>query len=79
VSLIHTAEMNGLKTAAAFLTRTDIPIGRGIWNWLEVKECIDMMKDGGKGSNLRLLVLCEAAQMLQQSGQYGDKYFDQVS
>jgi pyrimidine-nucleoside phosphorylase len=70
ISLIHTAEMNNLNPTTAVLTRMDIPIGRGIGNWLEIKECLDMMKGGSSDtvSNLKQLVLCEAAQMVRQSG-----------
>lgn len=80
VSLIHTAEMNGINPTTALLTRMDIPIGRGIGNWLEVKECLDMMKGGGTKSisNLKQLVLCEAAQMVRQSGVQGDTPFEEI-
>jgi pyrimidine-nucleoside phosphorylase len=80
VSLIHTAEMNGIYPTTALLTRMDIPIGRGIGNWLEVKECLDMMKGGETKSisNLKQLVLCEAAQMVRQSGVRGDTPFEDI-
>lgn len=82
VSLIYTAEMNGLEPTTAFLTRMDIPIGRGIGNWLEIKECLDMMQEGGQvddtASNLKQLILCEAAQMVQQSGQQDGKSFETI-
>lgn len=66
-SMIYTAEMNGIRPTVAYCTHMDIPIGRGIGNWLEVKECLDMMSGGADdmSKNLRQLVLCEAAQMIQ--------------
>ena len=80
VSLIHTAEMNGLNPTTAMLTRMDVPIGRGIGNWLEIKECLDMMKGQSvhSVSNLKQLVLCEAAQMVQQSGSQNDRPLEDI-
>jgi len=63
-SLIATGEGNGVKTTA-FLTRVDHPIGRAIGNWLEVYECIQMMKTGTGPFDLLTLVVMQAAQMIQ--------------
>ena len=59
----------------------DVPIGRGIGNWLELKECLDMMKGGSihkHVTNLKQLVLCEAAQMVMQSGLHSNKSLDEI-
>jgi pyrimidine-nucleoside phosphorylase len=80
ISLIHTAEMNGVKPTTAFLTRMDIPIGRGIGNWLEVKECLSIMKDGVKEAdkNLLQLILIQSAQMIYQSAHRDDCTLDDI-
>ena len=66
-SLIAAGESGG-KHTTAFVTRMDHPIGQGIGNWLEVKECITTMKTGVGPSDLVNLCVVEAAQMLLQSG-----------
>lgn len=67
-SLIAAGEGGGKQTTA-FVTRMDHPIGNAVGNWLEVKECITTMKSAGGGpTDLVLLCLVEAAQMLLQSG-----------
>jgi pyrimidine-nucleoside phosphorylase len=69
-SLLATAHANDLPTTA-LLTRMDVPIGRAIGNWLEVKECLDYLR--GKPNvckDLQHLVLCEAAQMVSQQSDW---------
>ena len=66
-SMIATAEANGVAPTSAFLTRMDHPIGVAIGNWLEVQECIDILKTGKGASDLIQLVVVQAAQMVLQS------------
>jgi hypothetical protein len=42
-SMISTGEANGVNPCTAFLTRMNEPIGCMVGNWLEVKECIDIL------------------------------------
>jgi pyrimidine-nucleoside phosphorylase len=67
-SLVAVAEENGVTPTTAFLTRMDHPIGSSIGNWLEVRECIDILKSGQGRKNLVQLVVAQAAQMLVQGG-----------
>lgn len=66
--LISVAEENGVSPTTAFLTRMDQPIGTSVGNWLEVKECIDILKSGQGSMGLVTLVVVQAAQMLLQGG-----------
>ena len=66
-SMIGTGEANGLLPTTAFLTRMDHPIGYAIGNWLEVKECIQILKTGKGAKDLIQLVVMESAQMLFQT------------
>jgi len=72
-SLVAVGEANGLTPTTAFLTDMNHPIGRAVGNWLEVEECIDVMKGNLRHDRLRLgrdliaLVVVQAGQMLYQS------------
>ena len=74
-SMIATGEGNGVKTTA-FLTRMDHPIGRTIGNWLEVYECILMMKTGTGDKQLMTLVAIQAAEMIRL--QYPELTWDEL-
>jgi pyrimidine-nucleoside phosphorylase len=76
VSMVATGEANGLNPTTALLTRMDQPIGYAIGNWLEVKECIDVMRDGTGSPDLIELTAMLAGQMLFQSGAVLDMAFD---
>uniref|UniRef100_A0A7S4T7X7 Thymidine phosphorylase n=1 Tax=Ditylum brightwellii TaxID=49249 RepID=A0A7S4T7X7_9STRA len=65
--MIQTGELCG-KTTTAFITRMDHPIGNAVGNWLEVLECINVMKSGKGPKDLVNLCLVQAAQMLIQCG-----------
>ncbi len=72
-SMVAVGEGNGLHPTTAFLTDMNHPLGSAIGNWVEVKECIEIMKGNLKDQRLRLsqdlitLVLVQAGQMLYQS------------
>lgn len=69
-SLIHTGEANGLSPTTTFLTHMDQPIGAAIGNWLEVRECLDIMRGEFNEitrDDLVTLVVVQSAQMLYQS------------
>ena len=66
-SLIAAGELGGVKVGA-FVTRMDCPIGAAVGNWLEVKECIHILRSGRGSEDLINLCIVEAAQMLVQSG-----------
>uniref|UniRef100_A0A7S4AFN3 Pyrimidine nucleoside phosphorylase C-terminal domain-containing protein n=1 Tax=Pseudo-nitzschia australis TaxID=44445 RepID=A0A7S4AFN3_9STRA len=72
-SMVAVGEANGLTPTTAFLTDMNHPIGRAVGNWVEVEECIDVMKGNLKDDRLRLgrdliaLVVIQAGQMLYQS------------
>jgi pyrimidine-nucleoside phosphorylase len=74
--MISTAQANGVCPTEAFLTRMDHPIGYAVGNWLEVKECIDLLKTGQGADDLKQLVVVEAAQMLQQA--FPDRTFEEL-
>jgi pyrimidine-nucleoside phosphorylase len=69
-SMIAAGEACG-KTTTAFLTRMDHPLGNAVGNWIEVKECVDIMTDPERfmvaNNQVLQLVLVQAAQMLVQS------------
>ena len=74
--MIQTAELCGIKSTA-LMTRMDEPLGCAIGNWVEVKECIDVMTSGkSEGSaeannlskDLIELTLAMAGLMLVQGG-----------
>ena len=71
-NLISVAEENGVSPTTAFLTRMDHPIGKSVGNWLEVKECVDILKTGQGSMDLVQLVVVQAAQMLLQGGVSND-------
>ena len=63
-SMVATGEANGVQTTA-FLTRMDRPLGRAVGNWLEIYECLQMMKTGTGPCDLMTLVVVQAAQMIR--------------
>ena len=75
-SMVAVGEANGLNPTIAFLTGMDHPLGRAVGNWVEVAECIDIMKGNLRNQRKSLmlsndlisLVVIEVGQMLHQSG-----------
>jgi pyrimidine-nucleoside phosphorylase len=74
--MVQTGELCGIKSIA-LMTRMDEPLGCSVGNWLEVKECIDIMTSGktesSTGTNrfskdLTELTLALAGLMLVQGG-----------
>ena len=78
-SMITTAEANGVLPTTCLLTRMDDFLGHAIGNWNEVCECLDMLKTGRGSSDLKTLVVCQAAQMLQHMGLHSQKSFDELA
>lgn len=80
-SMVAVGEANGLHPTTAFLTDMNYPMGYAVGNWVEVKECIEILKGGdfltADNETLRLsgdliaLVVVQAGQMLYQSQLYG--------
>ena len=72
-SMIQTGELCGIKTTA-LVTRMDNVLGYTVGNWLEVRECIEIMKMGDsqdvlqRSSDLIKVTLALAGQMLVQGG-----------
>jgi pyrimidine-nucleoside phosphorylase len=76
-SMIQTGELCGILTTA-LITRMDSVLGYTVGNWLEVRECIEIMKIGesssaadvvwARSSDLIHVTLALAAQMLIQGG-----------
>jgi pyrimidine-nucleoside phosphorylase len=72
-SMIQTGELCGIHTTA-LITRMDSVLGYTVGNWLEVRECIEIMKMGDyeevwkKSSDLIEVTLALAGQMLVQGG-----------
>jgi pyrimidine-nucleoside phosphorylase len=76
-SMIQTGELCGILTTA-LITRMDSVLGYTVGNWLEVRECIEIMKIGesssaadvvwARSSDLIHVTLALAAQMLVQGG-----------
>jgi pyrimidine-nucleoside phosphorylase len=72
-SMVAVGEANGLHPTTAFLTDMNHPLGAAVGNWVEVKECIDILKGNITDERLRLsrnlikLTLIQAGQMLYQS------------
>jgi pyrimidine-nucleoside phosphorylase len=77
-SMIATSEANGLCPTTCLLTHMDSFIGTSVGNWLEVLECLDMLKGNGGSPDLVALVVIEAAQMLQQSEKYSGQSLDHL-
>jgi pyrimidine-nucleoside phosphorylase len=72
--MIQTGELCGIQTTA-LVTRMDDPLGCAVGNWLEVKECIDIMtmEDGDTqqcelSKDLIDVTLALSGQMLVQGG-----------
>jgi len=69
-SMVHTGEANGLHPTTAFLTRHDQPIGTAVGNWLEVRECLEILRGNCISPlqhDLVTLTVVQSAQMLYQS------------
>eukprot|EP00804_Cyclotella_cryptica_P009621 CCRYP_006308-RB/>CCRYP_006308-RB protein AED:0.05 eAED:0.05 QI:294/1/1/1/1/1/3/74/489 len=76
-SMIQTGELCGIRTTA-FITRMDNVLGYTVGNWLEVRECIEIMRMGESASLTTLcwqrsedlieVTLALAGQMLVQGG-----------
>eukprot|EP00980_Cylindrotheca_fusiformis_P002836 scaffold672_cov126-Cylindrotheca_fusiformis.AAC.37 len=71
-SMIATGEANGLLPTTCLLTHMDSMIGMSVGNWLEVEECVELLKTGKGSLDLVSLTTVQAAQMLLQSGKYPD-------
>ena len=73
-SMIATGQANGLNPTTAFLTRMDEPIGTAVGNWLEVEECLRIMRgnllheSNARSYDLITLVCMQVGQMVLQSG-----------
>jgi pyrimidine-nucleoside phosphorylase len=70
--MIETGELCGISTTA-FVTRMDSPLGYAVGNWVEVKECIEIMSSRAAAlselsSDLVNVTLALAGQMLVQGG-----------
>ncbi|CAB9524674.1 Thymidine phosphorylase [Seminavis robusta] len=65
-SMIATGQANGVQTSA-FMTHMDHPIGYAVGNWLEVYECIQLMKTGKGSKDLITLVVVQTAQLVKYS------------
>jgi len=71
-SMIETGELCGINTTA-LVTKMDDPLGSSVGNWIEVKECIDIMTnkttlDDALSKDLIDVTLALAGQMLVQGG-----------
>ncbi|KAK1740545.1 thymidine phosphorylase [Skeletonema marinoi] len=74
--MIETGELCGINTTA-LVTRMDSPLGYAVGNWLEVKECIEIMSSkeaalSELSADLVNVTLALAAQMLVQGGKAGN-------
>jgi len=70
--MIETGELCGINTAA-LVTRMDSPLGYAVGNWLEVKECIEIMSSreaalSELSADLVNITVVLAGQMLVQGG-----------
>lgn len=65
-SMVNLGSACGVRTRA-LLTAMDVPLGRAAGNWLEVKESVLCLDNGGP-DDLRELVIECAAQLLEQTG-----------
>mmetsp|Transcript_15799 Transcript_15799/g.26978 ORF Transcript_15799/g.26978 Transcript_15799/m.26978 type:complete len:502 (-) Transcript_15799:206-1711(-) len=78
--MIQTGELCGIQTTA-LVTRMDDPLGCSVGNWIEVKECIDIMTSGIEENRTKVnqdvskdlidVTLALAGQMLVQGGKAG--------
>ncbi|KAG7371100.1 pyrimidine-nucleoside phosphorylase [Nitzschia inconspicua] len=72
-AMVAVGEANGLHPTTAFLTDMNFPLGYAVGNWLEVKECIEILKGNVADGRFKLswdliiLVVIQAGQMLYQS------------
>jgi pyrimidine-nucleoside phosphorylase len=71
--MVAVGEANGLHPTTAFITDMNHPIGSAVGNWVEIRECIHVLKGNLKEERLSLsqdlitLVVVQAGQMLFQS------------
>lgn len=76
-SMIANGEANDVLPTTALLTRMDEPIGDAVGNWLEVEECLRIMKGGNLAEtcpmsyDLIVLTCMQVGQMILQSGLAG--------
>ncbi len=77
-SMIATSEANGLKPTTCLLTHMDSIIGTTVGNWLEIVECLQLLKGCGGSPDLVALVTIESAQMLQQSEKYAGQSLESL-
>ncbi len=66
-TLIATGEEFGLRTVC-LITNMEQPLGYAVGNWLEVKECIDIMQTGSGAKDVMELSLALSGTMLAESG-----------
>ncbi|TKJ38419.1 thymidine phosphorylase [candidate division LCP-89 bacterium B3_LCP] len=70
-NLVTIGENLGLKITA-LLTDMNQPLGRAVGNWIEVKECLDVLTGSEEPEDLVELSLSEAAMMIVLAGKAGD-------
>jgi pyrimidine-nucleoside phosphorylase len=69
VNLVEVGSLLGLQVCA-ILSDMDQPLGKAVGNWLEVRECLNLMSGRSGGEDLKELSLDQAALMLQLAGKY---------
>ncbi|MCX6638891.1 MAG: thymidine phosphorylase [bacterium] len=69
INLVAIGSELGMKVHA-LLTNMDQPLGCAVGNWLEVRECLDIMAGKPGSDDLRELSMVQAALMLQLAGKY---------
>ncbi|MFH1862604.1 MAG: thymidine phosphorylase, partial [bacterium] len=75
-TLVSIGEMLGLEVCA-LLTDMDQPLGNAVGNWLEVRECLDIMRGADEARDLIEIALAESALMLIMGGKanhYSEAY-----
>jgi pyrimidine-nucleoside phosphorylase len=82
-SMIAVAEANGLRPTTAFLTRMDAPLGYTVGNWVEIRECLAILRGNLMSQLLSrdviALVVVQATEMLLQSGQFEEHTFENLA
>ncbi|NTG05736.1 thymidine phosphorylase [Rhizobium rhizogenes] len=66
-SLVEVANGAGVKTSA-LITDMNQPLADAAGNVVELRNCLDFLKDGKAGTRLETVVLAFAAEMLTQAG-----------
>ena len=79
-SMIATGEANGLNPTTCFLTHMDSILGSCVGNWLEVQECIQILKTGTApcADDLIALVVVESAQMLRHMSSPDEESWEEL-